>query len=52
MYISKIMASLAGLCKGTHKRTLSSRFVCLLDGRVIIFFHYVDKHENYNFNMC
>lgn len=48
MYISKIMASLVGLSKGTHKRTLSPRFVCLLAGRVIIFLHYVDKHENCN----
>lgn len=51
MYISKIMASLAGLCKRTCKRTLSPRFVCLLDGRVIMFLHYVDKHENI-INMC
>lgn len=48
MYISKIMASLVDLCVGTRKRTLSTRFVCLLDGRIIIFLHYVDKHENYN----
>lgn len=37
MYILREMASIVGICTGTHKITLHVRFVCLFGGRVIIF---------------